>query len=160
VDGCFSSGTLVTPEIIDCHPDITSTITVNPNIIHGVTNFDLIVRVTELNLVSTNGAVIITIPRDSRWFLSDGYVPSLTILSAVPLNNSDWVYSSDLNNHIFTSSSVIPAGGTSIFGFRVTFNPGSTMGIGTLTSQVVSGAGGEIRVNNNADSESIDYFQD
>jgi hypothetical protein len=63
-------------------------------------------------------------------------------------------------NHIFQTSSVISAGGSSSFGFMVTFNPGNTRGTYTITSQVESGGGGEERVNNNVDSEKIDYFQD
>ena len=159
-DGCFSSSTAVNASVNVCPPDLTSTLIVNPNIMHGITNFNLTVRVTELNLVNTNGTITINIPKDARWYLTDGYNPSLTILGSASLNNNVWNYSSDPINHIFTSTSVIPSGGFSTFGFGVTFNPESTRGVFTITSQVVSGGGGEIRVNNNADSESLDYFQE
>jgi hypothetical protein len=126
---------------------------------HGITNFNLIVKVTELNIVSTTGLITVNIPKDSRWYLTDGFVQSLTIIAGTPLDNSVWTYSSDAINHIFTTAAVIPAGGSTTFGFMVTFNPGSTRGIYTVTSQLVSGSGGEIRVSNNADSEKLDYFQ-
>ena len=131
----------------------------SPNIIHGITSFDLIVRVTELNTVNTNGTITVNIPKDSRWFLTNGYVPSLTVLGTTDLNNSDWSYAEDVTNHIFTSAISIPAGGSSTFGFVVTFDPNSTTGVNPITSQVVSGGGGEVRVSNNSDSERLDYFQ-
>ena len=71
-----------------------------------------------------------------------------------------WTYSEDDVNHIFQTSSVIAAGSSLIFGFMVTFNPGNTRGTYSITSQIESGGGGEVRVNNNVDSEKIDYFQD
>ena len=158
-EGCYSTGTQVTVTINNCPPDITPTLSVSPNIMHGITSFNLIVRITELNMVNTNGVITVNIPLDSRWGLPDGFDQNLTILGSTALDNSDWSYSSDATNHIFTSSDVIPAGGSSTFGFRVTFNPGGARGVYTITSQVVSGGGGEVKVTNNADSEKIDYFQ-
>ena len=158
--GCFSTGTQVVVTINACPPDLTPTLIVSPNIMHGTTIFNLTVKVTELNQINTSGAITVNIPKDSRWILTDGFVQSLTLLGTTPLNNSVWSYSDDAINHIFTTTAVIPAGGFSTFGFRVTFNPGSTRGVYTITSQVVSGGGGELRVNNNADSEMIDYFQE
>jgi hypothetical protein len=158
-EGCYSSGTLVSVAIITCPPDVTPSLIVNPNIMHGITIFNLTVKVTELNMVNTNGQITVNIPKDSRWILTSGFIQSLTIIGSTPVNNSVWTYSSNATNHIFTTASVIPSGGSLTFGFRVTFNPGSTRGIYTITSQLVSGSGGEIRVSNNADSEKIDYFQ-
>lgn len=158
--GCYSNGTAVNVSITPCPPDLTPTLIVSPNIMHGVTDFDLIVRVTELNLTNTSGLITIRIPRDPRWILTNGFVPSLTLLGSTPLNNSAWTYSSDAINHIFTSSAVIPAGGFSTFGFKGTFDPGNSRGIYTITSQLVSGGGGEVNVSNNVDSEKIDYFQE
>jgi hypothetical protein len=43
---------------------------------------------------------------------------------------------------------------------RVSFNPGSTTGFYSITSQLVSGSGGEERVDNNVDSERLDYFEE
>jgi len=159
LEGCYSTGREVVVVINSCPADLTPTLTVNPNIMHGITSFNLTVRVTELNLMNTNGAITVHIPKDPRWYLPDDYIPSLTIIGTTPLNNNVWSHSSDAINHIFTTSAVIPAGGSSTFGFRVIFNPGSSKGFYSITSQLVSGAGGEVRVTNNADSEKIDYFQ-
>ncbi len=143
----------------NCAPDLTSTITLSPNVAHGVTTFDLIVRVTELNTLNTEGPIIIHIPKDQLWAISGSYDPSMTTLGASSLDNNDWAYSQDGVNHIFTSSTTILAGGYSTFGFRISFNPGSSMGTNPITSQVVSGGGGEVQVSNNSDSERLDYFQ-
>lgn len=159
-EGCYSTSTEVTVTINTCPADITPTLIVNPNIMHGITTFNLTVRVTELNNVNTEGPIIVHIPKDSRWILTDGYLPSLAVLGTTNLDNIDWSYASDEINHVFTSSTSIQDGGYSTFGFRVTFDPGNTRGVYTITSQIVSGGGGEVRVNNNADSEKIDYFQE
>ncbi len=160
-EGCYSTGTSVSVTINSCpDPDVTTTLIVNPNIIHGTSGFDLAVKVTELNMVNTNGIMTVHIPKDTRWLIEGGYNPSLTAIGGTSLNNSEWAYSSDDINHIFTSSTAIPQGGFSRFGFRVTFNPDLSRGVYTITSQLVSGAGGEVRVSNNSDSESIDYFQE
>jgi len=145
-EGCYSTGTTVTVTINNCPPDVTPTLTVNPNVMHGITSFNLFVRVTELNMVNTSGTITVNIPKDSRWILTDGFVPSLAVLGTTPLNNSEWTYGEDGINHIFTSNTSIPSGGFSIFGFNVTFDPGSTRGIYPITSQIVSGGGGEIMV--------------
>ena len=99
------------------------------------------------------------IPADSRWDLEEGYNSSLEIINEMALNNSDWTYSRDGTNHIFSSSVVIPAGNSSTFGFTIVFTPDTSRGLYTITSQVVPGSGGEIRSSNNADSERLDYFQ-
>ncbi len=160
VDECYSTGTEVNVSIINCPADLTPTLIVSPNIMHGVTGFDLTVKVTELNMMDTEGSITVIIPKDPRWTLPDGYDPSLTALGGTVLNNGNWTHSEDAVNHIFTSNVVIPAGGFSTFGFRVSFDPGSTRGFYSITAQILSGGGGEIRVSNNADSEKIDYFQE
>jgi len=158
LEGCYSTGTHVIVSITDCPPDVTITLMVSPNIMHGLTYFNVIVQVTELNNINTNGLITVNIPKDSRWILTDGFVPSLTIIGTTPINNNMWTYSSDAINHIFTTVGLITAGSFSTFGFRVTFDPGSANGSTPVTSQLVSGSGGESKVSNNADSEKIDFF--
>lgn len=158
-DGCYSIATEVVVTINACPPDVTPTLIVRPNIMNGPTTFELIVRVTELNGIGTVGPVTVNIPKDQRWLLTDGFVQSLTNLGGTVLNNNIWSYSEDAVNHIFTMTSSVAASGSSTFGFRVTFDPGSARGFYTITAQIVSGAGGEVRGSNNADSEKIDYFQ-
>lgn len=136
--------------------DLTPIITVSPNIMHGITNFNLTVKITELKQVNTNGNIIVRIPKDVRWGFT--YDPNLTNIGGVPLNNSIWSYSSDIDNHIFTSSSVINAGNFSTIGVNATWNAGQTQGVLTITSQIDSYSGGEIRIDNNVDAEKLDYF--
>jgi hypothetical protein len=143
----------------NCQSDLTPTLIVSPNIGHGITAFNLLVRVTELNNVSSDGPITVNIPADARWDLEEDYNSSLEILNDMTLNNSDWTYSRNETNHIFSSSLAIPAGGSSTFGFTIVFNPDTSRGLYTVTSQLVPGSGGEIRSSNNADSERLDYFQ-
>ncbi len=69
-EGCFSTGTEVLATVSPCPPDVTPTITVNPNVMNGVTEFSLIVRITELNMENTSGTITVNIPKDSRWLLT------------------------------------------------------------------------------------------
>ena len=159
-EGCFSTGTPVTVSITHCPPDVTPTIIANPNIMNGLTDFYVIINVTELNFVNTSGQITVNIPKDSRWILPDGFNQSLQIIGTTPVNNNVWNYSSDAIVHIFRTSVSIPAGSFLSFGFRVRFNPGNTTGVYTITSQIVAGSGGENTVDNNADSEKLDYFHE
>ena len=159
-EGCFSTGTPLTVSITYCPPDVTPTIIVNPNIMNGITDFNIIINITELNFVNTIGLITVNIPKDSRWVLPDGFDQNLALIGTTPVNNNVWNYSSDAIVHIFRTSVSIPAGGFLSFGFRVRFNPGNTTGVYTITSQIVSGSGGENIINNNADSEKIDYFNE
>ena len=144
----------------NCPSDLTPTLIVTPNISHGVTSFSIIVKITELDLVNTNGNIVVNIPKDAKWDLDGGYDPDLTVLDTRPLNNSNWSYSSDATNHIFTSSVSINGGGFSTFGFRIIFNPDTSRGLYTITSQLVYPGGSESRVSNNSDSEKLDYFSE
>jgi len=139
-------------------PDVTPVITAIPNVMNGPTPFNIIVRVTELNVVDTDGLITVRIPKDFRWVRSGPYNPALVNLSGFPLNNADWTYSENATQHIFKSSVVIPAGGFSYFGFSAAWNAGQTQGIYTITSQIDSWSGGEDRIDNNSDAEKLDYF--
>lgn len=141
-----------------CASDLAPTLIVTPNISHGVTSFDVIIRVTELNLVQTTGEIIVQIPIDNRWGLIGSYDQTLTTLDGMPLDNRDWTHTSDATYHIFTTSASIASGGSSTFGFSISFDPGTSKGEYTITTQLVNGAGGETRYTNNTDSERLDYF--
>ncbi|MBP8261637.1 MAG: hypothetical protein KA118_18460, partial [Verrucomicrobia bacterium] len=139
-------------------PDVTPVITAVPNIMHGPEEFYITVRVTELNRVDTCGPITVRIPKDIRWVLAPGYDPALTMLGSTALNNSVWSYSQSDTHHIFTTTSVISAGGYSYFGFNATWDAGQTRGIYTITSQIDSWSGGEERIDNNVDAEKLNYF--
>ncbi|MCK5538931.1 MAG: hypothetical protein KAI79_19055, partial [Bacteroidales bacterium] len=142
-------------------PDLTPIITALPNVMHGVTNFNITVRVTELNIAPTTGLITVIIPADSRWvFEGEGYNTSLTSLNFIDLKNDDWSYSLDEANwkHIFTSIVAIPAGDFTSFGFKALWDAGATKGVYTISATINSFSGGEVRINNNVDAEKIDYF--
>jgi hypothetical protein len=140
-------------------PDLTPTITATKNVMNGITSFDLIIRITELNNINTDGVITVRLPVDSRWTLDGLFNPALTSLGSVTVHNSQWSYDgSDPNYHVFTTNAVISAGSSSAIGIKVKFDPQNARGSYTITSQLQSGSGGEMRVNNNADAEKLDYF--
>ncbi|HOX04249.1 MAG TPA: SdrD B-like domain-containing protein, partial [Verrucomicrobiota bacterium] len=142
-------------------PDVTPVITAQPNVMHGPTDFNLRVQVVELNRVATQGTITLRIPKDSRWILREPYDPSLTILDGVPMENYKWAYSEDSTHHIFTtvnSGIFIPAGSFSYFGIKTKWSSPATEGKYTITVQIDSWSGNENRIDNNADAEKIDFF--
>lgn len=142
-------------------PDLTVNVTATPNIMGGITHFSLVVRVSELNQMPTRGTVTVVIPRDSRWNLPGGFDPNLGQIDQVELQNGLWTYlDSDPNYLVFSTESEIPAGGSLIFGLKGLFNPANSRGVCTLTGQIYSGSGGEYLLNNNVDSEKLEYFPD
>ena len=140
-------------------PDLTTTLTATKNVMNGITSFDLSIRITELNSVNTDGMITLRLPKDIRWTLDGPFDTALTMLGSVTVHNSQWIYDgSDLNYHIFTSNALINAGSFSVIGIKVIFDPQNARGTYTITSQLQSFSGGEMRVNNNADAEKLDYF--
>ncbi len=92
-------------------PDVTPIITAVANVMHGPTKFYVTVRVTELNIVNTNGQIIVRIPKDTRWVLDGAFSQSMTIIgTSTTVQNSVWTYSQNATHHIFTTSAVIEAG--------------------------------------------------
>ena len=162
----YSSGNLLTGTVTDFGRftgsnviDISPTITVEPSVMHGLTYFNTIIQVTELNFGNTNGTITILLTKDSRWDLNGGYNPSATVIGTTPVNNSDWTYDdTDPVYHIFTTNTVITKGSFLNFGFNAVFNAPGTMGTYTITSQMTSFSGGEYRIDNNVDAEGINFF--
>ena len=138
--------------------DVTVSLTATPNVMAGTTNFLLYVKITELNGVNTQDTITVQISRDDRWNINGSFNTSLTMLGSVPVNNGAWTLSLTDDYYVFKTTEIIQAGQFSTFGFQATFSPGNTRGISTITAQIKSGSGGENKVNNNADSEKIDYF--
>jgi len=139
-------------------PDVTPIITAVPNVMTGITPFNLTVRVLELNNAPTVGLITVRIPKDLRWALAEPYDSTLTVLGVIPVNNAVWAYSQNATHHIFQTTTTIPAGASSTFGIKATWNAGQTQGQYTITSQIDSGSGGENRIDNNSDAEKLDYF--
>lgn len=156
-DGTPQACSNATLHILIAQPDVTPNITATPNIMHSTTTFNVTVKVTELNMVKTNGTITVRIPKDNR--LSFTYNPAAIKIGFTNVSNSVWNYNgTNPFFHIFTTTTVIPKGGFSTFGFVATFAPGNTDGKYTMTSTISSGSGSENRTNNNTDAESLDYF--
>ncbi|MBL7766375.1 MAG: tandem-95 repeat protein [Chitinophagaceae bacterium] len=146
-----------TLHILIIPPDVTPNITCVPNVLHGIQTFNTTITVTELNHVNTDGTITVLVPKDSR--VTFTYNPSLTNVGFTPVSNSIWSYNgTNAFFHIFTTTSTLLAGTSSTFGFVATFNPNNSDGKYTMTSNITSGSGGEIRTNNNTDAEALDYF--
>lgn len=139
-------------------PDITPIITAVPNVMTGITSFNIFVQVTELNGAPTAGLITVRIPKDIRWVLNGPFNTALTNLDGRPVNNPVWAYSQNATQHIFTTTASIAGGNFSTFGFRATWDAGLTQGNYTLTSQIDSWSGSENRIDNNSDAEKLDYF--
>jgi hypothetical protein len=139
-------------------PDVTPVITAVPNVMTGVTPFNIFVQVTELNSTPTVGLITVRIPKDNRWVLNGPFDSTLTSLDGRTVNNPVWAYSQSAAEHIFTTTATIPAGSFSTFGFRASWDAGLTQGQYTISSQIDSGSGGENRIDNNSDAEKLDYF--
>jgi len=138
-------------------PDVTPNITISPNVLHGISPFNVTIKVTELNKVSTDGTITVRVPKDSR--VTFTYNPSATTIGLENVNNSQWTYNgSNPFFHVFSTTQTISSGSFSMFGFVATFDPLNTDGAYNMTSTISSGSGAEIRTTNNSDSESADYF--
>ncbi len=140
-------------------PDLTPNITTIPNIITDTMNFNVTVRVQELDNAATNGSeILVRIIRDPR--VTFTYNPALTNIGFTAVQNNVWAYDgTDPFFHLFRTFIVIPANGNSTFGFVATFNPGGkSRGKYTMTASLNSGSGGEIKTNNNQDAEVLDYL--
>ena len=156
-NGTPSACDTATLHILVLPPDVTPNITITPNVMLGVSPLNVTVKVTELNSVNTNGTITVRIPKDSR--VTFTYNSALTTVGFVAVNNSAWTYNgTNPFFHVFTTTSVITAGGSSTFGFVGSFNPLNTNGKYTMTSTISSGSGSERKTTNNNDSESVDYF--
>jgi len=156
-NGTPSACDTATLHILVLPPDVTINLTMTPNVMLGITTFNATVKVTELNSVNTNGTITVRIPKDSR--VTFTYNSALTTVGFASVNNSVWTYNgTNPFFHLFTTTSVITAGGSSTFGFVGSFNPLNTNGKYTMTSTISSGSGSERKTTNNNDSESVDYF--
>jgi hypothetical protein len=156
-NGTPSACDTATLHILVLPPDVTINLTMTPNVMHGISTFNATVKVTELNSVNTNGTITVRIPKDSR--VTFAYNSALTSIGFTDLNNNMWTYNgTNPFFHVFTTTSVITAGGSSTFGFVGSFNPLNSDGKYTMTSTISSGSGSENRTTNNNDAELADYF--
>jgi protocatechuate 3,4-dioxygenase beta subunit len=140
-------------------PDITPVITATPNVMTGVTDYEIYVQCIELKGINTSGLITLRIPKDPRWVMLPGWNPTFTQLpvSGLPVQNPLWTHTEDADTHFFTTTSTITGGSQATFGFQARWNAGQTRGSYTISVAIVPGSGGEDRINNNNDSETVNY---
>jgi len=137
--------------------DLSPVLKVVPSSLQGVSSIGVALSVSELNDLNTTApGAVIRIPLDPR--LTFTWDPTLTQVGFTPVNNSEWTYVPSALFHTFTHPSVIMAGTAKSFGFIGSYDPQSTEGTTTLTATVVPFSGGECRVTNNTDAETVVYF--
>lgn len=139
-------------------PDLTPVIFARPSTVYNTTNLTLVVDVVELLGVATNGLITVRVTKDP--LINLVFPSTATTVGGRTVQNNVWsVDNSNPSYYILTTSQVIGAGDKLSFGFTGQLSPGATTGVLTISSVIVGGSGGEVRVNNNVDADKIDYFQ-
>ena len=144
---------LVTPG-----PDLTNVVYARPSSAYNTTPLTVVVDVSEVLGQPSSGQIRVLLSKATKASLS--FDPNATTVGGRAVQNSSWqVDNSNSSFYILTTNQSVPARGKLSFGFTGTLTPGATSGTLTLTSAIEAGSGGEIRSNNNADADKIDYFQ-
>ena len=137
--------------------DITPIISFIPGVVNGPSPMAFQIRVQELLDVPTNGEITLVFPRDPR--LTFAWEPTKSSVGPFALENSKWIYDdTNATFHIWRSTEVIPALGSSTFGWEALYNPENSSGEVTYTITIISNSGGENNVLNNIDAETLVYF--
>ncbi|MCE6987621.1 hypothetical protein [Dyadobacter sp. CY323] len=137
--------------------DITPTIGIDGLNFGGATTRDFVVNLFENNGSPTNGNVSFRITKPSGFTISYPTISGTSMVSGGKQNeNSNWTF---VENGIFiTASSTvpIPAKGKAVIGFNVKRKPTAQKGLTqSLTSTILSGAGGEQNSKNNSIATSV-----
>ncbi|UFH54120.1 hypothetical protein [Spirosoma sp. KNUC1025] len=147
----------VKPSIIP-RPDLSPVIYSAPTTQYGTSQLTVVVDVFELKSTATTQTIRVFINKAPQITLS---LPAgATSVGGRSVQNADWSFSDseDPDYYVLTTTSVIGAGNKLSFGLMGTFTSGSTSGTIALVSVVEPFSGGELQVNNNMDSDRIDYF--
>jgi hypothetical protein len=139
-------------------PDLTPVITLTPNVMVGITDFEVLVQIIELLDSDTSGTITVRIPKDSRLSVT-AWDPNGTSLptSGNLVNNAIWTFTEDATTMFFTTDASIAGATQSNFGFSAQWSAGQTVGFYTASVVIVPGSGAEIRTNNNTDAEKASY---
>ncbi|MBD2756133.1 beta strand repeat-containing protein [Spirosoma validum] len=158
IDNAGKESTTTGTAVLLPAPDLTPIIYARPSSVYNTTDLTVVVDVVELLGVPTSGLITVRVTKDARVNLV--FIPSTTLVGGRSVSNSVW--NVDLSNpsyYTLSTSQPIGAGDKLSFGFTGTLTPGATTGVLTLSSVILGGSGGEVRVNNNVDADKIDYFQ-
>ncbi len=137
--------------------DLAPVLKVVPSTLQGVSNLNVIVKVSEVAQRDTDGSMItVRVPIDPRMTFT--WDPTLSNIGFDMVDNNQWTYSSTALFHSFQSNSVIASGETLTFGYVASYDPQNTSGQSTITMTIVPGSGGETQYTNNNDAELVTYF--
>ncbi len=139
-------------------PDMSPVLYARPSVSYGTTNASVVITVSELTAVSTQGLITVRLTKDPRLRLS--FDASQTMVGGRPVQNSVWrVDDSQADYYILTTNQRIVAGELLSIGLIGQLIPGATAGVLTVSATLVGNSGGEVNIINNIDSDRIDYFQ-
>jgi len=142
-------------------PDLSPVLTVLPSNITGNSQVNIVIRISEVNNVDTDGSIIsVIMPSDQR--TSFVWDIGLTQVGTIPVNNASWNYLGDngiLHRWEYNGPGlIINANATSSLGIQAFYDPQGTSGQTSITASVIPLSGGECNLTNNVDGEMLIYF--
>lgn len=141
-------------------PDLTPTFRVTPSSVVGDgTTVACRIFVAEINAAPTNSTPIyLLVPKSSHYTLNT-YNPSQTSSGGLPVQNSQWTYTSEnASNYIFKYIGTAPLNNSgSSFGISIVYNANGTSGSENIVISIFDGSGGETNFLNNKDGETINF---
>lgn len=154
--GCLSPPTSYSLTVDPPRPDLVPLLYARPSSAYGPTSLSVVVDIIEINDVATSSPIILKITRDARLSLS--LPASATNVGSRSVQNAVWSLSdSDPSYYVLTTSTLLAGSAKLSVGLIGELTPGSTAGIFTISSVLV-GNPGEVKVNNNADADKVEYF--
>ena len=138
--------------------DLTPTLYARPSTVNGTGAVSVVIDAEEINSVATHGLLTVKITKDPAITLT--FPASATTIDNRPVQNGSWQFSAaDPDYYILTTQQSVPAGDKLSFGLLGTLSSGSTTGILTISTTVVSTDAQETKLTNNADADKVEYFQ-
>jgi hypothetical protein len=157
VNHCYSPPTLATV-LDDCFPDLTPTFIFRRTSLIPGQSSNATCTISNIGFKSAmpaNGTIRVRIakpdPTSGYTISSNGTMPSITIFSATPVDNSKWDFTEDAYNLTFTlhTNEQIPADASMVLGFTVTRSLASLFSNAVFVNATIrSGSGGEVNVTN------------
>ncbi|SFF21957.1 beta strand repeat-containing protein [Spirosoma endophyticum] len=139
-------------------PDLIPLLHVTPSLAYSTTTGSVVVDVFEINSTPTSGLITVYISKASLLNLS--FDPGATSFGGRSVQNSLWSFdgTSSSDAYILTTTQVIGAGSKLSVGLSSLLTPGTTRGTIGVTATLVGSSGGEVRMINNTDADTMDYF--
>lgn len=139
-------------------PDLRPIIYVSPSIQYGNSTFTVVVDAVELNSVPTSSTVTVYVTKQSQVSLT---LPgSATSVGGKTVQNNVWSMNavSSPTYYVLTTNAIINAGDKLSFGLEGSLVPSGSAGIFSISTILIGGSGGEVKTDNNTDSDKVEYF--